>query len=135
MILLIMYKESDLTRKIIGIAMKIHREIGPGFQERVYHKAMILDLEKENLTADSEKKFDILYQNKHVGTFILDLVVEGKIVVELKAISGEIPKLFYSQIISYLKASGLEIGLLINFCNDSLDIKRFANYKNFKQYN
>jgi len=130
-----MYKESDLTRKIIGIAMKIHREIGPGFQERVYHKAMILDLEKENLTADSEKKFDILYQNKHVGTFILDLVVEGKIVVELKAISGEIPKLFYSQIISYLKASGLEIGLLINFCNDSLDIKRFANYKNFKQYN
>ena len=130
-----MYKESDLTRKIIGIAMKIHREIGPGFQERVYHKAMILDLEKENLTADSEKKFDILYQNKHVGTFILDLVVEGKIVVELKAISGEILKLFYSQIISYLKASGLEIGLLINFCNDSLDIKRFANYKNFKQYN
>jgi len=130
-----MYKESDLTRKIIGIAMKIHREIGPGFQERVYHKAMILDLEKENLTADSEKKFDILYQNKHVGTFILDLVVEGKIVIELKAISGEIPKLFYSQIISYLKASGLEIGLLINFCNDSLDIKRFANYKNFKQYN
>ncbi|MFA7314473.1 MAG: GxxExxY protein [Candidatus Magasanikbacteria bacterium] len=130
-----MYKESDLTRKIIGIAMKIHREIGPGFQEKMYHKAMILDLEKEGLVVCSEKEFDVIYQNECVGTFRLDLVVEGKIVIELKAVSGEIPKLFYSQTISYLKASGLEIGLLINFCNDSLDIKRFANYKNFKQGN
>ncbi|MFZ2189901.1 MAG: GxxExxY protein [Candidatus Magasanikiibacteriota bacterium] len=126
-----MYKESELTRKIIGVAMKIHREIGPGFQERIYHKAMIVALESEGLIVESEKQFDIKYQNIWVGTFQLDLVVNNKVVVELKALSGEIPKLFQTQTISYLKASKLEVGLLINFCNPSLEIKRFANYKNY----
>ncbi|HBU06745.1 MAG TPA: GxxExxY protein [Candidatus Magasanikbacteria bacterium] len=126
-----MYKESELTRQIIGVAMRIHREIGPGFQERIYHKAMIVALENEGLGVESEKQFDIKYQNMWVGTFQLDLVVNSKVVVELKAVSGEMPKLFQTQTISYLKASKLEVGLLINFCNSSLEVKRFANYKNF----
>ncbi len=128
-----MYKEGDLTRQIIGVAMKIHREIGPGFQERVYHQAMIVALRKEGLKVESEKKFDIKFQNIWVGTFRLDLLVSNKVVVELKAVSGEIPKLFQTQTISYLKASGLEVGLLLNFCNQSLEVKRFANYKNYNK--
>ena len=127
-----MYKESDLTGKIIGVAMTIHRDVGPGFQEKIYHRAMILSLKKLGLDVESEKKFEVNYNNEIIGTFRLDLVVNKKIVVELKAVSGEVPKIFYTQTISYLKASGLEIGLLINFCNSSLDIKRFANYKNYK---
>ncbi len=127
-----MYKESDLTRKIIGLAMKVHREIGPGFQERIYHQALIVALKNNNSVFESEKEFNVKFQNVLVGNFRSDLVVENKVILELKAVVGEMPKLFYTQTISYLKASGLEVALLINFGNPSLEVKRFANYKNFK---
>ena len=128
------YKESNLTGRIIGLAMKVHREIGPGFQERIYHQALIVALENDGLIFESEKEFNITFQNVWVGTFRLDLVIGHKIIVELKAVVGEMPKLFYTQTISYLKASGLEIALLINFNNSSLEVKRFANYKNFGRF-
>jgi len=129
-----MYKESDLTQKIIGIAMKIHLEIGPGFQERIYHQAMIIALDKEGLLVESEKEFDIYFEGTRVGTFRADLIIENKVIVELKAVVGEMPKIFQTQIISYLKASNIEIGLLINFNNQSLEVKRLANYKNYKKF-
>lgn len=128
-----MFKEEELTRKIIGIAMKIHTELGPGFKELIYHQAMIEDLEEENISFETEKEFDVVYKNKIIGTFRADLLVEDKVIVELKAISGEISKIFQTQTASYLKASKLEIGLLINFGNPSLEIKRLANYKNYRR--
>lgn len=127
-----MYKESELTGAIIGIAMTVHREIGHGFQEKIYHQAMIVALDSKGYHVESEKEFDILFQDTWVGTFRLDLVVEGRVVVELKAVGGEMPNMFKTQTISYLKASKLEVGLLINFGNPSLEVKRFANYKDFK---
>lgn len=129
-----MYKESDLTQKIIGIAMRIHREIGPGFQERIYYKAMVFALNKENLNIESEKEYNIYFDDTRIGTFRADLVIENKVIIELKAVVGEMPKIFQTQTISYLKASGLEIGLLINFNNQSLEVKRLANYKNYKKF-
>jgi GxxExxY protein len=126
-----LYKESDLTEKIIGIAMKVHRGIGPGFQERVYHQGMILALQDEQMVFESEKEFDVLYLGRWVGTFRVDLLVVGKIIIELKSVCGEMSDLFKTQLISYLKASGIEIGLLINFGNRKLEIKRLAHYHNY----
>lgn len=126
-----MYKEEELTRKIIGVAMRVHRAIGPGFQERIYQNAMEYVLRSDDLFVESEKEFDIFFEEIWVGTFRLDLVINGRVVVELKAIVGEMPKLFQTQTISYLKASKLEVGLLINFGNSSLEVKRLANYRDF----
>lgn len=126
-----LYKESNLTERIIGVAMKIHREIGPGFQERVYHQGMKLALQDEKIIFKSEKEFDVLYFGRWVGTFRVDLLVENKVIVELKSVCGEMPDLFKTQTISYLKASSVEVGLLINFGNRKLEVKRLAHYHNF----
>lgn len=123
------YKFSDLTEKIIGIAMRVHSEIGPGFQEKIYHQAMVYALREEKINFESEQEFDVLFRNNWVGTFRVDLCVENKIIVELKSVSNEMPNLFQTQIISYLKASGKEVGLLINFGNRSLEFKRLARYQ------
>src|SRR3990167_1194440 len=123
-----MYKEVDLTKKIIGVAMRVHNKIGPGFPEKIYHQAMIIALDKEGLGIESEKEIDILYEDTYVGTFRLDLIINNKVVIELKAVSGEIPRVFQTQTISYLKASKIEIGLLINFGNERLEVKRLARY-------
>ncbi len=128
-----MLKEVDLTREIIGIAMKVHGELGPGFKEVIYHQAMLSDLIENDFDVETEVEFDVIYKNKIIGIFRIDLLVNKKVLIELKAISGEIPKIFKSQVVSYLKASNLEVGLLLNFGNPSLEIKRFGNYKDYKR--
>jgi len=129
-----MYKESDLTKKIIGLAMQVHNEIGPGYQENIYHNAMIVVLEKEGYMFETEKEIYVIFRDKLVGSFRLDLLIDNKVVVELKAVVGDMPKIFKTQTISYLKASNIEVGLLINFGNSSLDVKRLARYDNYNQY-
>lgn len=128
-----MYKEAELTGEIIGIAMRVHNQIGPGFSEKIYHQAMIIALDAKGYMLESEKEFDIHFDDAFVGTFRLDLIVNEKIVIELKAVAGQMPKVFHAQTISYLKASGLEIALLINFGNDKIEVKRFARYNDFKK--
>ena len=83
---------------------------------------------------ETEKEIDVFFQKKLVGSFRLDLLIENRAVVELKAVVGEMPKIFKTQTISYLKASNIEVGLLINFGNPSLDVKRLARYHNYNQY-
>jgi len=128
-----MYKESELTKKIIGVAMAVHREIGVGYQEKIYHQAMIIALEDEHLLFETEKDVDIFFRNKLVGNFRLDLLIENTVVVELKAVVGEIPRIFQIQTISYLKAVSKEVGLLINFGNPSLEVRRLARYHDYKK--
>ncbi|PIR74668.1 MAG: GxxExxY protein [Candidatus Magasanikbacteria bacterium CG10_big_fil_rev_8_21_14_0_10_47_10] len=127
-----MYTEGDITRNIIGQAMRVHREVGPGFKETVYHRALTHALTEIGLYIDVEKRYDVSFAGSRVGTFIPDIVVEKKIIVELKSVS-DMKKLFYAQIISYLRAAGMEVGLLINFGNQSLEFKRFANYKDYSK--
>lgn len=81
---------------------------------------------------ETEKEFDVIYKDRIIGIFRIDLLVNDKVIVELKAISGEMHKIFLTQTVSYLKASQLEVGLLINFGNPSLEVKRLANYKNYR---
>ena len=114
--------------------MQVHNEIGPGYQESIYHNAMVIILEKEGYIFETEKEIDVFFQKKLVGSFRLDLLIENRVVVELKAVVGEMPKIFKTQTISYLKASSIEVGLLINFGNPSLDVKRLARYHNYNQY-
>ena len=117
-------KRDPLTAKIIACCYQVHRALGPGFIERIYLNALKIALKKMGLEYEEEKEFSVSYQVEKVGKFRVDLVIENKVIVELKAIEGRMPKIFESQVISYLKASGYKVGLLINFGNRSCHIRR-----------
>lgn len=118
--------DDKLTEKIIGCCYDIHRALGPGFTEKIYHRALIISLNKAGLQCDTEKQFDVLFEGEKVGKSIVDLVVDASVIVELKAITGKMPPVFRSQVLSYLRASGIKVGLLINFGNSSCEIKRLV---------
>jgi GxxExxY protein len=116
----------DLSKKIIGAALEVHRELGPGFLENVYEEALKVDLREHKLHFESQKEIKIEYLGVLVGTHRLDLVVENKIIVELKAVN-ELADIHFSQLRSYLKATGLKVGLLLNFAKPTLQIRRVVN--------
>ena len=120
------YKHSELTGKIIGCAMKVHRVIGPGFPEIIYMRCLLIELKNSGLSCEAEIERDIYYEGIKVGSRRLDLLVNNTVIVELKAVT-EVEPIFYNQIINYLKIFKIEIGLLINFGNISLQYWRFAN--------
>lgn len=106
--------------------MKVHRAIGSGFPEIIYLRCLMIELRKMGLNYESEVEKDIYYEGIKVGSRRLDLIVENKVIVELKAVTEVEPR-FYIQIINYLKIFNIEIGLLLNFGNTSLQYNRFAN--------
>jgi GxxExxY protein len=123
------YSDADgvrdpLTEKIIEACYRVHTELGAGFVERIYMNALIIALKERNLQFLTEKEFTVKYEGKSVGKFRADLVVENTVIVELKAVEGKMPKIFESQIISYLKASDIKVGLLVNFGNRSCEVRR-----------
>ena len=120
-----MIKDKDpLTEKIIGCAYKVHNELGPGFNEGIYHNALKVAFEENELKYQSEKSFNVSFQGKHVGRLRLDLIVEDEVVIEVKALAGNVPAVFESQVLSYLKASGYKVGLIMNFGNKSCKVRR-----------
>ncbi len=121
-------KYSNITEKIIQAAFKVHSAIGPGFPEVIYQRALVIELKDMALTCESEISKDVYYHEYKVGSRRLDLFVEDKVLVELKAIR-EVDKYEFNQIINYLKVFKLEVGLLLNFGKASLEIKRFVNSK------
>lgn len=120
------YKYSDLTEKIIGCSMKVHTFLGNGFPEVIYQRSLAIELEKSGINFNRELEQDIYYDNIKVWTRVVDFLIEKKVLVELKAL-GVINENHYSQVLNYLKAYKLEIGLLINFGAKSLQFKRFIN--------
>jgi len=123
-------ERDPLTEKIIACSFQVHKEIGPGFPEKIYHNAMIFLLSEKEIITESEKEFKVVFQGKNVGKFRCDLIVEKQVIVEFKAISGHLPVLFEYQVLSYLKASGLNTGLIINFGNKSCEVRRMMfNHK------
>jgi GxxExxY protein len=121
-----MTNKYQLTEHIIGCCFKIHKELGPGFNEKVYHNGLKLLFDKESLQYESEKEFEVFFLKKKVGSFRADLVVQNEVIVEIKSLAGNIPAVFNYQLISYLKASGFHTGLLINFGNKSCQVKRLV---------
>jgi GxxExxY protein len=113
----------DLTYAIIGAAMEVHRELGPGFLESIYQKAMESELRRRAIAFEAQKRIGVSYKGEVLAEHVLDLVVDDKVVVELKAAKELVPE-HEAQILSYLKASGLIVGLLINFAKPSLEHKR-----------
>jgi GxxExxY protein len=120
------YENDVLTEKIIGCCFKVHSALGPGFIEKIYAKALQHQLRSEGLRFEIEKEFNVFFDDQFVGKFRCDLFVEDKVIVELKSVTGFIPKLFQSQVLSYLKASKVKTGLLINFGNPSCEVKRLS---------
>lgn len=121
-----MEKRDPLTEKIIACCFKVHSELGLGFNERIYHNALKIVLKEKKLKYQTEQYFPVHFENKKVGSLRLDLIIEGKVIVEVKAVSGYIPEVFKYQILSYLKVSNLHVGLLVNFGGKSCQVKRFV---------
>ncbi|MFC1580595.1 GxxExxY protein [Thermodesulfobacteriota bacterium] len=115
-------KHKDITAKAIDCAYKVHNTIGFGFLERVYQNALLIELEKNGLQAEKEVPIKVFYEEKIVGDYIADIIVEGKVVLELKSVK-EIHPAHEVQLTNYLKATGIEVGLLINFA-ESVQVKR-----------
>ena len=120
------YKHSDMTESVIGAVMEVHRQLGCGFLESVYEEAFAIELELSGIAFERQKKFEIFYKGRNVKQFVCDVVAGGKVLIELKALT-QLSGSEESQVINYFKASGLEVGLLINFGEKSLKFKRFAN--------
>jgi GxxExxY protein len=119
-------KYSDLTAKIIGCAMKVHRHFGPGFPEIVYQRALMIELKNAGLPFKQEVEKEIIYEGKLIYKRRLDLIVENVVLLELKA-QKNVDNADYNQILNYLRVFNIEISLLLNFGASSLQFKRFVN--------
>jgi GxxExxY protein len=115
--------KEDLTDKIISACINVHKELGPGFLESIYHNALKIELKRQNLNFESEKEVSVEYLSEEVGIHRIDLFVEDEIVVELKTVE-DLNKKYYAQVRSYLKALNKDIGLLVNFADFKLDVRR-----------
>ena len=120
-------KYNDITEKIIGASFEVHQFLGNGFQEVIYQRALAYELHKTGLAFVREIEQDIFYKDldKPIGTRRADFIVEGKVLVELKAIIA-IENVHWAQVLNYLRAYRLEVGLLINFGSKSLTFKRLV---------
>lgn len=115
---------NELTREIIGAAIEVHKIFGSGFLENVYEEALAIELNIRKIPYERQKGIDVLYKGLLAKQFICDLLVGQKVLVELKALKT-ISNIEEAQILNYMKATGLEVGLLINFGEQSLKFKRF----------
>ena len=123
-------EHEEISHKIIGAAYKVHNELGFGFLESIYKKAMVIELSKDNLTVETEKPLQVYYDDQIVGDFYVDLLVEDEIVVELKSVEN-LSKAHEVQLVNYLNGMKKEIGLLINFGPSGVNVKR--KYRNLKK--
>ena len=124
-------KHEAITKSVIGCAFEVINELGAGFLESVYEKALLLALGQKGLSAVSQYPAKVVFRGECVGDFYADIFVEGKVIVELKAVKALAPE-HQAQIINYLNATGIEVGLLINFGNPKLEYKRFTRSKNYQ---
>ena len=118
-----MHDVSNLTEKIIQAIIRVHRTLGPGFLERIYHNALIIELNRQGLLVESEKQIDVYYETELIGTHRIDLLIENQVIVELKTVEA-LSGVHYAQLRSYLKAANLQVGLLVNLAADKADYRR-----------
>jgi GxxExxY protein len=116
-------KYEELTKKIIGCAYAVFNAMGGGYLESVYEKCLMIELEKHGLSAIEQSPIKVFYEGKNVGDFIADIIVEDKVILELKSVR-KIAIIHEVQLVNYLTATGKEIGLVINFGPQNVDVKR-----------
>jgi GxxExxY protein len=116
----------DLTFKIRKSLFNVYNTHGTGFREETYKQSVVVDFEQEGVPFEREKTYPIIYRGKEVDEYRVDILVYGKIILELKSVAELHPR-FEAQLSSYLKATKLKLGLLVNFGSDELEIRRFVN--------
>jgi GxxExxY protein len=119
------YPEQELTQKILEGAFAVHNTLGCGFLERVYSNALLFELRNMNLSCEHEVPFKVRYKEAVVGDYCADLIVERRVIVELKACASS-DSVHEAQILNYLKASRIQVGLLLNFGKPKLQHRRFV---------
>ena len=124
----------DMTYKVIGAAMNVHNALGPGLKESAYQRALSLEMERAGLSFEAEKAVTISIDGSQVGRLYLDHLVEGQLVVEEKALSLLLTQEEIAQVITYLCATGTQVGLLLNFGRKRLEYKRIFPPKNVGRY-
>ncbi len=117
-----------LTQRIIGAALAVHRELGPGFLEKVYETAMLIELAESGIPALSQAEIPVSYHSRPVGFYYADILVDGKVICEIKAAQA-IVSAHEAQLLHYLKATGLQVGFIFNFGTRSLEYRRLAKSK------
>jgi GxxExxY protein len=121
----VIYPEQELTRRILEGAFAVHNTLGCGFLEKVYSNALLLELRNMGQRCEQEVPFKVRYKDVVVGEYCADLIVEKRVLVELKACAG-LDSVHEAQVLNYLKASGIQIGLLLNFGKPKLQYRRFV---------
>jgi len=116
----------DLTERIIKACFEVSNELGCGFLESVYLKALLIALAQSGLKAQAQKPLAVMFRGQTVGDFFPDIIVEDTILLELKAVKALAPE-HLAQVMNYLKATGIEVGFLINFGTPKLEYRRFGN--------
>ena len=119
------YPEEELTEKILKCAFAVHNSLGAGFLERVYSNALLLELRSCGETPQQEVPFSVQYRHTSVGEYVADLIVSGRVLVELKA-SASLGPADIAQVLNYLRASGIRVGLLLNFGRPKLEYRRLV---------
>ncbi len=125
---------TDLTYKVIGICMEVHREIGPGFHERYYQRALQLEFSNQQLTATPQKHFSMKYKNVQIGKNFFDFEIDNCLILEIKSVK-ELTDLHLFQVLKYLQLTNLRVGLLVNFGQGKLQYKRILPPKKWQQRN
>ena len=120
------YPYKELTRKVIGATMEVHRRLGYGFLESVYESALAVELRNQNILFEQQKPIDVYYKDSLVKQFFCDFLVDKSLIVEIKTIK-QLTHVETGQILNYLKATRMKLGLLLNFGASSLHYKRVIN--------
>jgi len=115
----------ELSYDVMSAVFEVHNALGPGFLERVYENALMAELALRGISAEAQKPLTVSYKNIEVGSYCADIVVNGQLLLELKAVDS-LNKVHESQVLNYLKATGLGLGILINFGKERVESKRFV---------
>jgi len=116
---------NDITYKVNGAVFEVNRLLGPGFLEKVYENALLIELRERGFKAESQVPIRVSYKGEEVGEYFADIIVENELILELKAVQS-LEKIHEAQLLNYLKATGKKLGLLINFTHPKAVIKRFV---------
>ena len=114
---------NEITYIINGAVFEVNKELGHGFLEKVYENALLIELRKRGLSAEKQIPIKVLYKGESVGEYTADILVEGRVILELKTVD-KLDKIHEAQLMNYLKATGITVGLLVNFKHPKAEIKR-----------
>jgi len=117
--------EEELTEKILEAAFKVQNTLGCGFLEKVYENAMVVELSRAGVSVEQQKALRVKYDGVIVGDYQADLVVDNRVIVECKAVS-QLDPIFDAQLLNYLKATGIRVGLVLNFARPKLQYRRLV---------